>query len=491
MVTFAPTISTTSGPVRGEQLERAAIYRGIPYAAGPVGPLRFAAPIPHPGWAKVRDAVELGPTPLVRPEESGTIPEIVVDGDSYLNLSVTTPALPSRNDGAQLPVQVWIHGGSFVRGSVGGGWFDGLSHADAGVVHVAISYRLGFEGYGHIPGAPDNRAILDMIAALQWVQQNIAAFGGDPAQVTVAGQSAGAGAALALLVCPSARGLFQRMILHSHPRIDHMYEDAVRVGEQMAKVAGVDHSLQAWLELSREAIVDAEDEVMGTTLWDSVQDLYRIVSRSAPTTAFGPVFGTALLPLAPLDALAQGWGAQIPLIVGSTKDEFNDIAQALEPTLGSVSVMPVLQIAGLPAELARAYPKAYPDSSAAQLVGQVMTDLIFRIPALAVAATHQGDTWMWDFRWHQEGKSSRHCIDLPFAFNLLDAPRMAALIGEHPPSELAAEFFGDLIEFMHTGLAPWLQFTADAPVAKVYDSPTWIGRDPYRFVRIAAQLLAE
>lgn len=487
MTALAPIVSTSTGSVQGEQLTDAvAIYRGIPYAAAPAGTLRFSAPLPHPGWEGVRDATAPGATPILRASDEGTIPEMAIAGEDYLNLTVTTSDLTG-----DAPVMVWIHGGSFVGGSVGGGWFDGIHHAESGLVHVAISYRLGFEGYGHIPGAPDNRALLDMIAALDWVRTNISAFGGDPKRVTVAGQSAGAGAALALLVSPGASRLFERMILHSPPRLDGTLDQAARVGEQMARLAGTEHTVAGWAQIDRDAVQQAQDEVIGSGLWSSVQDMYRIVTRSRPTTHFGPVFGTALLPYPLIEALERGGGADVPVLIGTTQQEFNPTTVPLESVLGSVTPTPVLQIAGVPPTLARAYPRAYPQGSAAWLLGQLMSDLIFRIPALDVAGAHQGPSWLWDFRWRPDGMYSRHCIDLPFAFGILDGPRAELVVGDDPPASLAAEFSSDLQKFISGMEPPWSPFTALSPVAKVYDDPSWVGRDPYRFERVAAELLAE
>ena len=183
-----------------------AAFLGIPFAQAPVGDLRFAAPVPPEPWEGIRDALEYGATAQRGDPGITLIPEPSVPGESTLNVNVFTPA-PGETDAA-LPVLVYIHGGGYTAGSPASPWYDGRAFNRDGVVTVSVSYRLGFDGFGHIPGAPSNRGVRDWIAALEWVRDNIAAFGGDPSRVTIAGQSAGGGAVLTLLGMPAAQHLF-------------------------------------------------------------------------------------------------------------------------------------------------------------------------------------------------------------------------------------------------------------------------------------------
>ena len=196
---------TTAGAVQGVRTGGVVAFLGVPYAAAPVGERRFRAPEPVAPWAGVRDAVTHGPTapmPGYPPPFDALLPNPVVAGDEYLNLSVWTP-----DPGAQgLPVLVWIHGGAFVNGSSAVPLYDGTAFARDGVVTVAVNYRLGAEGFALLPDAPPNLGLLDQVAALEWVRDNIAAFGGDPDAVTVAGESAGAMSVGALLAMPRAAG---------------------------------------------------------------------------------------------------------------------------------------------------------------------------------------------------------------------------------------------------------------------------------------------
>ena len=190
---MSTTVTTARGPVRGERRADGSLrFLGIPYAQPPVGDLRFAAPVPPEPWSEPLDATAYGPTAQRRPfAEITTIPEPSVPGAAVLNLNVFTP---DTDPAAALPVLVWIHGGGYVAGSAASPWYDGAAFNRDGVVLVSVGYRLGIEGFLHLEGAPDNRGVRDWIAALEWVRDNIAVFGGDPAKVTVAGQSAGGGA---------------------------------------------------------------------------------------------------------------------------------------------------------------------------------------------------------------------------------------------------------------------------------------------------------
>lgn len=479
-------LPTAAGRLRGQVTDGVVRFRGVPYAAAPIGPLRFAAPEPHPGWDGVRDAVEPGPTPLLPPmSDTSSIPEPPAPGDEILNLNVTAPAEP---DGL-LPVYVWIHGGGYVAGSQNSPWFDGEAFARAGIVVVSVSYRLGLEGFGHVPGAPDNRAVLDCLAALRWVRENVAAVGGDPERVTISGQSAGGGLVLSLLASPLARGLFGAAVVHSAPLPDITPDDAARLSMHLARELGVGNDLDGWRTLSREDIVAAERRLEQVSLWSSLSELHRALTWSGPLTRFGPVVGTESVPEV-LPALAEP--DDRPVLLGTTASEFNLATAELERALGRATPRPVLGAVGLPAALARAYPRAHPELSAAALLGQALSDRAFRLPALKVAAARAAagtPAWLWDFRWHPETGIARHCIDLPFAWQVLGADRVDRIAGEHPPVSLANEMSGDITAFVRSAVVYWPAYTPEEPVAKVYDDPSWIGRDPYRFERLALEVL--
>ena len=211
---MGPMVVLAQGRLLGSENDGILSFKGIPYAAAPFGGNRFAAPGAAPSWDGVRDAVEYGPTAPKPPYPSPIdrlLADPVIAGEDCLNLNVWTPAV----DADRRPVLVWIHGGAFVNGSGAVSVYDGSTFARDGVVCVTVNYRLGVDGFLVIDGAPANRGLLDLVAALRWVRENIAAFGGDPDAVTIAGQSAGAMSVTTLLSMPAAAGLFRRAIAQS------------------------------------------------------------------------------------------------------------------------------------------------------------------------------------------------------------------------------------------------------------------------------------
>ena len=209
----APRVRTTAGTVQGRHEDGLAVFRGIPFARPPVGALRFQAPQPAEPWAGTRDASEFGAPPPQPQGRMVSAPPGAGDPDDWLTVNVWSPS-PGA---ARLPVLVWIYGGAYVAGASSAPGYDGSALARRGVVVVSFNYRLGMEGWAQLTGAPANRGLLDQVAALRWVQDNIAAFGGDPGQVTVFGESAGGGSVASLLAMDTAAGLFQRAILQSVP----------------------------------------------------------------------------------------------------------------------------------------------------------------------------------------------------------------------------------------------------------------------------------
>ncbi|MEV4254552.1 carboxylesterase family protein, partial [Spirillospora sp. NPDC049652] len=228
---------TTEGLVEGYRRGTCAVFRGIPYARPPVGALRFQTPVPPPPWDGTRRAVDFGPS---APQAGPTAERPDPDTD-WLTLNVSTPD-PGTSG---LPVLVWIHGGAYIAGTSGDPMYDPAALTGAGLVVVSINYRTGAEGFALLEGAPANRGILDQVAALAWVRRNIAAFGGDPDQVTVAGQSAGAGSIAVLLAMEHARPLFRRAIAHSVPGTICTRELAEDVATVLAARVGAEPTAEA------------------------------------------------------------------------------------------------------------------------------------------------------------------------------------------------------------------------------------------------------
>src|SRR5713226_5163310 len=238
-------VRTRQGVVRGSMAEGVATFKGIPYAAPPFGPNRFQPPRPAQSWEGVRIAVEYGhvpPQPPYAPPFDQLLGDPGLPGEDCLNLNVWTPD-PS---GGGLPVMVWIHGGAFMRGSGALPTYDGSRFARDGVVCVTINYRLGADGFLYLGDGIANLGLLDQIAALIWVQENIAAFGGDSDNVTIFGESAGAFSVSTLLSMPRAWGLFRRVIAQSGAG-HHVISPATaqRVGQYLAEKLGVEPTSEA------------------------------------------------------------------------------------------------------------------------------------------------------------------------------------------------------------------------------------------------------
>ena len=237
MSDHTPVVRTPAGLVKGVAKDGVSAFRGIPYARPPVGELRFATPVPASPWGGVRDASVFGPPPP-QPRMAGadsTAAADYPDPDGWLTVNVWSPDLQA--DG--LPVMVWIHGGAYRFGDNANPTYDGTRISREGnVVLVTFNYRVAVEGFTHIEGAPPNRGLLDQVAVLRWVRDNIAAFGGDPNLVTVFGQSAGGGSVASLLVMPETAGLFRHAILQSVPRVCVSTALAAEVAGGLAAVAG-------------------------------------------------------------------------------------------------------------------------------------------------------------------------------------------------------------------------------------------------------------
>ncbi|MEV6483441.1 carboxylesterase family protein [Streptomyces sp. NPDC051576] len=426
--------ATSQGPVLGTWQHTTARFLGIPYAQPPVGALRFAAPVPVRPWTEPLDATRYGPTAQRRPfvlDGPTTIPEPTIPGDGVLNLNVFTPA---PRPGADLPVLVWIHGGGYVAGSAASPWYDGAAFARDGVVLVSIGYRLGIEGFLHLDDAPDNRGVLDWIAALTWVRDNIEAFGGDPGKVTVAGQSAGGGAAQTLMATPSAHGLFRAAISQSGAvRSPQLPRDALADSARLTERTGVPALASALRDLTDDELLALQDAL----------------ATPDAGLALAPFADGELIPLPVPDAFAAGTTAPVPLLLGFTRHEFNPPAGTTPPPAPPEAVQAMLGNHGLDPTAVGEYLALRADEDPAQSMGQALTDAIFRGPSLALAearAHHELPTWLYHFTWG----SAAHCIEIPFAFDLLNAERVTAVTGPHPPQPLA--------EAMH---AAWVAFIRD------------------------------
>jgi para-nitrobenzyl esterase len=472
-ITESPVVMIAQGTLRGVWRGASAAFLGVPFAEAPVGALRWSAPRPAGAWGGVWDATQFGATPQRRGFEAAAIPEPSYPGDATLNLNVFTP-LPDSD--AALPVLVWIHGGGFKAGSPNSPWYDGRAFNRDGVVTVSVSYRLGFDGFAVIDGCPSNRGLLDMICALEWVRDNIAAFGGDPGRVTIGGQSAGGGAVLALLASPLAQGLFHAAIAHSSAAELGSLHDARDVTREVAALAGVEPTASGFAALREGTLLDLQEALEAAAAVppagpQALVDAF--ASGGFLNLAFRPVLDGEALPQGIPDALASRRGS-VPLLIGTTWHEFDMIGAMFAPLFAGVEVDAVLR-ASVVGDLADELVGEMAGLPAAVVAGHVMTLGTFRVPTVRVGAAHQGPTWLYDFRYRgvqPDGTRglAGHCSELPFTFDCLDVePRyVAAADGVRPPAELSIRMHGDWVRFVTGHDASWTPWVPGGE-AMIYD----------------------
>ncbi len=463
---------TTSGAVRGFVDEGANVFLGIPYAAPPIGEHRFGAPALHEGWDGVRDCLAYGPTAPQRDPGITIIPEPVEDGDDFLNLNITTPDVGD----AKLPVFVWIHGGGFVSGCNRSPWYRGTRFARDGVVLVTIGYRLGVEGFLDIEGAPANRALLDWLAALQWVQENIAWFGGDPSNVTIGGQSAGSAACLTLMVNPGAEGLFRRVIAMSGTSDSRMpRESAKQLARDVAKHLGTEPTRDALARFSPQDLVAAHGTVAANPF--DAQSLMKGFDPKAP--ALRPFADGDVIPEHPFRAIGAGKGQDIAVLAGSTTEELNGAVKMQRANLKDRAAQ-ALEAMTVTGDKLDAYKQALGTDDLVDILAQVATDRAFRAPLaqlLEDRASTGATTYAYQFAYRGKAfdgfAGAAHCLDIPFAFDNLDAERVAdGLIGEGAPQHLADEMHRDWVSFVRDGSVSWPAYAPDDRAINVFGDAT-------------------
>lgn len=465
---FPKTVTTPSGVIEGRTEGDLMVFRGIPYAAAPVGDRRFAPPEPVAPWPGVRQAFDAGPN---APQRVRVVPGLDAaplighgwsKGDDYLALDVWRPA----SGDAPLPVMVFIHGGGFVVGSKHASVQTGASFARDGIVYVAINYRMGVDGFLPIPDVPTNLGLRDMIAALGWVRDTVAAFGGDPANVTVFGESAGAMAIADLIASPLAKGLFRRAIVQSgHGAMTRDIGVAQRLVKALAKALRVTPDRAGFSAIPPgEPLLDAVETV---SLPTALIDLRGADGREPVfgISRFIPVHGDDVLPVAPLAALREGAGSEVELLIGSNREEMNLylVPSGVRDKVGRLLAWLVLRKSQ---PRAWAVLKAYGmgrGKSAGQALTDAMTDLVFRWPARRFAEEHRGRTHVYESEWRSPrfdgGLGASHGMELPFVFDALAvATGEDGLCGTNPPQELATRIHAIWVQFARDGSLPWAPF---------------------------------
>ena len=456
-------VETTSGPVRGACEDDLHIFRGIPFAAPPVGELRWLPPQPVAGWREVRPATEYGPSspqnPVVVPMPNDLVRVDGEQSEDCLYLNVCTPGI----DGARRPVMVWIHGGGFILGSGRQDISDPAHLARTGnTVLVTINYRLAGFGFlrlvdvtgGAIP-ATGNEGMLDQIAALEWVRDNVERFGGDAGNVTIFGESAGGMSVGTLFGMPAAEGLYRRGILQSGAcQTVHPVELANRVGAGVLELLGVDpDDTGAIRALRAQQLLDLEARLSSP----------ETSSPQLGMTPFQPCVDGATLPVNPLEAVRAGAVAGIDMLIGSTLEEYKPFAEVF-PGLSEMDFAGLVE--GMSVEAARlmegdrrgdietlvqgyryACAERGLEAAPPDLMLTLEGDRVFWMPAVLLAEAqtpHPGRTYNYVFTWQSpfDGGSLGAChgLEIGFVFGTIDTTRSREFHGEGPEAHALEAF---------------------------------------------------
>lgn len=474
-------VETTSGPVQGRDKDGVLLFAGVPYAAPPTGRGRFRpATAPEP-WREVRPATRFAPAAPQTATGGLTASASVRWDEDCLYLNISTPAA----DGAGRPVLFWIHGGGYRNGQGAIPWYNGARFAARGdIVVVSINYRLGAFGFTDLSAFgsefADSGAIglLDQITALRWVQDNIDRFGGDPAKVTIAGESAGAFSVCTLLASPLASGLFRAAIAQSGGAHHTLPAEAGRmVAERLLDAVGTD-SAEGLQAVSAQALLDAQNQIIDA-IGDGAGALDAFGVAVAP---FYPVEGNSVVPVAPITAIQQGAGAAIPLLAGTNRDE---------TTLwgyGDVDDDRLVRLAeryGALRPLA-AYRAQRTDADAQALAIALTTDHMFRIPVIRVLearAEAEAPAWLYWFCWASRAFEGRlgatHALEIPFVFDNLDRPGVDVFLGPgERPQALADRMHRAWIDFIRDGAPGWPSYDLDRRPTMRFDTVSGVVDDP-------------
>jgi para-nitrobenzyl esterase len=469
MTIAEPEVRVAAGSVRGMVDSGVAVFKGIPFAEPPA---RFAAPEPVAAWHGTREALSYGPPP----PQSGLfgMDRRADSAEGWLTVNVWTP-----DPAANLPVMVWVQGGGYMFGTSGLPEYDGGRLArEGGVVVVTFNYRVGIEGFAQIEGAPANRGLLDQVAALEWVRDNIRGFGGDPDCVTVFGQSAGGGSVAALMAMPRSAGLFCRAIVQSMPMVFITPELATDITGLFASELGLGPTQLA--SVAPHELPAVADAVMARI--DQFADRWGMAAhRKVP---LGPVVDGSVLPADPWHALAGGAARGVDLMVGHVRNE-QRLFSLMDGTLGQITeeqAATALNLFAPDPDGVTQYRGAGggPD----QLYDQVQSDWLFRMPSLHLAEAHTGRVFLYELTWQAPGMGgvlgACHGLDVPLVFGNLSSGQPAVLLGgDLTEAEIvSAQMRESWTRFATQGDPGWSAYDPDERLTRIFDVEPAVIRYP-------------
>ena len=475
----ADPVVTRSGAIEGKQQDGVTVYRGVPFASPPLGALRWQEPVPVKAWAGVLKATSFAAACMQKGVSMpGETPPVVSEDCLYLNVWV-----PKHKASAGLPVLVWIHGGGYKNGSASMTLYDGEQLARQGIIFVSVAYRLGAFGFLAHPelskesphGSSGNYGLMDQIAALEWIKNNISAFGGDPTRVTIAGQSAGAMSVSALIASPRAKGLFHKAIGQSGGIFEpiqlaphYLLKNAEIDGVKFASSLGAS-SLKMLRELPAEALLEGSAERVSH-----------------------PVIEPTILPMTPYDAYARGVQNNVPLLIGSNSEEARSLVDVKGTTAKTFAADIERSVGALPPQLLAAYPFTN-DSEAREAHLGLERDLRFGWDMWAWARLHAaaGKNKVFFYSFNQRPPfpttslyadwGASHFSELWYMFDHLKQERWKWTRADH---KLAHDMSHYWVNFARSGnpngggLTLWPEFTLNNNDVMYFENSSYVGRVP-------------